>query len=110
MAEESTRSDLVAIARRGNEAASRRDIDGMIGRSGDVLGVLVLHVASPFVRRVYIRSWRGREGPKWPLGTLEAGGDGPEPLREVWRRFLLSGLSRSRLLVLDGGEPVAAAV
>jgi ketosteroid isomerase-like protein len=30
MAEESTTSDLVAIARRGNEAASRRDIDGMM--------------------------------------------------------------------------------
>jgi transposase len=33
-----------------------------------------------------------------------------EPLRESWRRFLLSGLSRSRLLVFDGGELVAAAV
>jgi hypothetical protein len=35
---------------------------------------------------------------------------GPEPLRESWRRFLLSGLSRSRLLVLDWGELVTAAV
>jgi uncharacterized membrane protein len=33
-----------------------------------------------------------------------------EPLRESWRQFLLSGLSRSRLLVFDGGELVAAAV
>jgi hypothetical protein len=33
-----------------------------------------------------------------------------EPPRKSWRRFLLSGLSRSCLLVLDGGEFVAAAV
>src|SRR5450759_2717702 len=36
----------------------------LIGRSGDVLGVLVLHLASPFGgrRSVYIPSWRGRGG------------------------------------------------
>jgi hypothetical protein len=33
-----------------------------------------------------------------------------EPPRKSWRRFLLSGLSRSRLLVFDGCFPVAAAV
>ncbi len=33
-----------------------------------------------------------------------------EPLRGVWRQFLLSGLSRSRLLVLDWRELVTAAV
>jgi hypothetical protein len=40
---------------------------------------------------------------------LRAVNDG-EPPRDSWRRFLLSGLSRSRLLVLDWREPVAAAV
>jgi hypothetical protein len=33
-----------------------------------------------------------------------------ESLRGSWRQFLLSGLSRSRLLVFDGRLPVAAAV
>ena len=33
-----------------------------------------------------------------------------ESLRESWRRFLLSGLSRSRLLVFDRGELVTATV
>jgi hypothetical protein len=46
----------------------------------------------------------GREGQERYLDALV------EPPRDSWRRFLLSGLSRSRLLVLDGGELVTAAV
>jgi hypothetical protein len=47
-----------------------------------------------------IKSWTAKEWQVWRN----------EPPRKSWRRFLLSGLSRSCLLVLDGGEFVAAAV
>jgi hypothetical protein len=59
-------------------------------------------------------SWEEIAVPFENEGTLKAESGalrfGSEPPRKSWRRFLLSGLSRSCLLVLDGGEFVAAAV
>jgi hypothetical protein len=94
-----------------------RDTDGETAQAALASPAPATSGRPPSLRRVWLKRFKQFEDFTLELGQFNvlvgannSGKSTFEPPRKSWRRFLLSGLSRSCLLVLDGGEFVAAAV